>query len=136
MGYPARMRWHIVFMMAAGVSDCWGTPTSGGSGAGTTGAGGATTTTGGGGAPCASSAACNGDCVACALNGPCATLYNNCLNSADCSTIDQCFALCGADTACRAQCYADTPTGAADYRAVNQCVYCQQCAKQCPGQCQ
>jgi hypothetical protein len=49
--------------------------------------------------------------------------------------IDQCFAVCGLDASCKQQCYADSPLGASDYRAVLDCVDCEQCPTACAGLC-
>jgi hypothetical protein len=92
------------------------------------------TTTGGttpdAGTDCATAGNCQ-DCVSCALDGPCATLYADCEGDSDCAAIDQCVAL--GDT--QADCEANNPNGASAWQAVSSCVYCTSCPNDCPGQC-
>lgn len=75
---------------------------------------------------------CN-SCASCALNGPCASLFNQCMADADCTGVDQCVGLCGTDAACKDQCYANNPAGAGLYGEVTGCLYCDQCPSDCPG---
>lgn len=125
------MRW-LALLLTAMIAGCSSFPSSSGT-TGGGGAGGGTTTTNTN-AACGTTTTC-GDCVTCALNGPCETLYAACEQDASCSGLDQCYALCGSDTTCQGQCDSANPGGVSAYHAVTQCVYCQQCSKQCAGQC-
>jgi hypothetical protein len=49
-----------------------------------------------------------------------------------CQSIDGCAVGC-TDSTCLQSCYAQNPDGANDYKAVHDCVHCQQCP--CTGQC-
>jgi hypothetical protein len=75
------------------------------------------TTSAGLGARCLQKGGCAA-CTACALIGPCATLYVVCKLSDDCTAIDQCFDTCKHDASCEQQCYATYPEGELAYRAV------------------
>jgi hypothetical protein len=117
------MRWALSLLLLATIAASCVLPadsTSSGSGAG-----------GDAGARCSQSAGCSA-CTQCALNGSCATLWATCQANSGCLAIDQCYALCGAgDASCRQQCLANSPAGASDYMAVNNCVQCQQCPTAC-----
>ncbi|MFT3776203.1 MAG: hypothetical protein QM820_63475 [Minicystis sp.] len=97
---------------------------------GTSGSGGGTTSE----PACSATSTCS-DCVTCALNGPCASLYTACEQDASCSGLDQCYAICGNDKTCQGECDSANLGGVTAYRAVTQCVYCQQCSSECAGQC-
>lgn len=131
------MRWPTLLLMAA-LGDCFGPSTTSGAGAtstGGTGTTGASGTGGTGGAGACNTTTTCADCKVCALNGPCAALWGACNASSACSAIDQCLPTCAGDAICESDCYANNPGGASDYKAANQCVYCAQCSKECPGQC-
>ncbi len=120
------MRTALSVLLAAILCSCIVPLSSGGTGG--------TDTDGGDTGACKSTTTC-ADCTTCALNGPCASLYSACAVDANCAAVDQCFALCGADAACKQQCIAANPAGASAYSALLQCVNCDQCAKQCAGLC-
>jgi len=71
-------------------------------------------------------------CLNCALTEPCAALYSACLNDTDCTFVDSCVGGC-VDPACQQSCYATNPAGAAQYRGVKECMYCEQCVNDCSG---
>src|SRR5688572_4656704 len=86
------------------------------------------------GVDCPETEAC-ADCVQCALASPCQELYQTCLASLACKTIDQCFAQCDLDKSCQQDCLTNHPSGAADYDALITCVTCETCPTACAGQC-
>jgi hypothetical protein len=121
------MRW-IALITVAFVGACfWPTTPTGTTG----GAGG-----GDAGANCPQTSCDNNGCVTCALNGPCASLWNACSANPSCVSLDNCWSSCaGGDTACQQGCAAQNPDAVSTYQAVNQCVYCDQCATICAGLC-
>ncbi len=94
-----------------------------------------TTSGTGGSSTCPQTSTCQ-SCAMCALDSPCATLWATCEANSDCEAIDQCYATCGnGDQTCQANCMTDSPNGASDYTAVNNCVYCTECPTICAGMC-
>jgi len=89
-------------------------------------------TTDAGAAVCDHKGDCN-SCVACANQNPCAAAANRCQQNAACVAVDQCKALCGADTACANDCALNNPAGVADYNGWSSCLFCQQCPSDCAG---
>lgn len=117
----------LLFLVAAGVlsvSSCLdqgaGSSSTGGSGGGEP------------GGACDGKNDC-GTCSTCAAQVACAAELDACVQNSACQAIDQCFSLCGADQACRQQCYAGNPEGVSTYEAATVCVYCVECALDCAG---
>jgi hypothetical protein len=70
-------------------------------------------------------------CVYCAIQGPCAAVFDACFNTKDCVAYQTCVDGCGQDSGCVAACEKATPAGKAPYDAYYQCVICDQCKTSC-----
>jgi hypothetical protein len=70
-------------------------------------------------------------CVLCAIQGPCAAVFDACFNDKGCVAYQTCVDGCGQDSACVAGCEKATPSGKAPYDAYYQCVICDQCKASC-----
>lgn len=72
-------------------------------------------------------------CIACAVEGACAGVYNACLSNTACITdYVGCRILC-ADQACDDLCRTQFPQGAATYDAIIECINVEQCPISCGG---
>lgn len=71
-------------------------------------------------------------CIACALEGNCASQYGDCAADQDCIDFSTCAGAC-ADQACYDQCVTDHPTGADIYNTLLVCVLCDECYNDCDG---
>lgn len=124
----------------AGGSIVTTTTQSGGAGGASGGGGGTSSGGSGGAATCDELAACGNTgegCVACAIGGACATVYDACFSNDQCVTYQQCVGGCmTGDAACIAACDQASPDGKAPYEALFQCVLCDECPISCaPGSC-
>jgi hypothetical protein len=75
----------------------------------------------------------SGDCVACAASNFCSAEMGLCQSSSPCANIFNCIGKCfDGDLECEALCEKPNPDGLADFRALVQCVYCNECFNECP----
>lgn len=105
-----------------------------GSGSGSSGSTGGSSSTGSIILACDDLAACGNTgrgCVACAVDGPCADVYQACFNSEDCVKYGTCFDLCAGDPSCADGCDHELPAGKEAYAAYFQCVICKECKTSC-----
>jgi hypothetical protein len=119
------MRWASPLLLVAAIAASCNWP------AGSTSTGAGTDTGGDAGVACSATNPCS-TCPSCALSSACAALWTTCQSNPACQSIDGCAVAC-TDSTCLQSCYAQNPDGANDYKAVHDCVHCQQCP--CTGQC-
>ncbi|AUX41415.1 uncharacterized protein SOCE26_028270 [Sorangium cellulosum] len=84
---------------------------------------------------CDGSGACGDDrsgCLGCALVGNCEDELGACGDSEACVDFIDCYVVCGTD-ACRQDCATRNPAGAALYRELTTCMYCEECPIDCAG---
>src|SRR5512132_2310403 len=74
----------------------------------------------------------NGGCSNCSTFNLCSKQWNVCQLSNGCANIVNCSANCSeGDLECQKQCEGPNPDGLDEYRALTQCVYCNECANDC-----
>ena len=94
----------------------------------------------GGGGGGTSSSSCDGkdncnQCVLCANDDACRSLLAACQDNSACLGLDQCLQLCSGMVQCEDDCFAGNSQGISDYVALAECVFCDTCPQDCPGQC-
>ena len=95
---------------------------------------------GAGGGGGSSSSECDGkddcnQCVACANDDACRSLLAACQDNSACLGLDQCLQLCSGMVQCEDDCFAGNAQGINAYVALAECVFCDTCPEDCPGQC-
>lgn len=72
-------------------------------------------------------------CLGCAIEGPCADLYNTCASNQECIDFSTCLGGCQQppDPGCLGTCMMQYPAGGDLYLKLIDCAVCQQC----PGDC-
>jgi hypothetical protein len=86
----------------------------------------------GGVATCDGKGNCD-QCLACTRQAGCLSVISACNDQSACVAIDQCIALCGANTSCRQECFANNPAGLNLYSAMRTCMFCDECPSDCAG---
>lgn len=95
-----------------------------------------TTSTSSGPSDCDGTGVCGDSetgCIQCALQGACASPYDQCLGNDLCVMFAQCLGDCGDPAGCSEICAEDNPEGAILYAGLLDCVVCQQCLQDCAG---
>lgn len=103
---------------------------------GQTSSGDTTTSTSSGPSDCDGTGICGdsqGGCIQCALEGPCAPSYDQCISNDVCIAFADCLGSCPDPSGCFEGCAMQYPEGADLYVALLDCVICQQCAMDCSG---
>lgn len=73
------------------------------------------------------------DCGDVAVQGACAMVADQCVNSAECAALLQCLDGCGYTYPCINKCSEQHPNGFEDFYYLIDCVVCQECYPPCAG---
>lgn len=71
-------------------------------------------------------------CLGCAVQGPCADVYNACISDSTCSDYANCAGECGSPS-CQQKCAEEFPQGMQLYENLIVCAVCKACPNDCNG---